>query len=435
MAKRRKSKKRSVNWKARFIALLLITIVLGAGFLFEDKINATLKLKTQTSTSTMQDADGNTVQTIDGDLKVHFINVGQGDACIVELPDDRNILIDAGENKTEVKDKIKTYINTNILDDDGSAIDYFDYCIMTHSDSDHIGSMAYLLNLFPAKVVYRPNQIANYSKNGVTYHDPALDGVEAKHKFWGEDIESKNTATYKNAIEAAYKSTSHFTPEVIVTNPLDDTQNLITSAISGIEYSIVFYSPLSPSYNDNNNYSPIMIVNYGDKSITLTGDAETKNEAEFVQAANKGEGKFSIFNDSYSVDVIKLGHHGSRTSSSEDFLEVMTTAQSRSKVFLIISCGKDNKYGHPHQEVMERAINMGFSQDRILRTDTSGDIVIGINYTNGEYTLMHGENLVTTASKSIAGVPITYREIAVAIFCFAFFVLILSPLGFKKSKR
>jgi len=178
-----------------------------------------------------------------------------------------------------------------------------------------------------------------------------------------------------------------------------------------------------------------MIVNYGDKSITLTGDAETKNEAEFVQAANKGEGKFSIFNDSYSVDVIKLGHHGSRTSSSEDFLEVMTTAQSRSKVFLIISCGKDNKYGHPHQEVMERAINMGFSQDRILRTDISGDIVIGINYTNGEYTLMHGENLVTTASKSIAGVPITYREIAVAVFCLALFALILSPLGFKKSKR
>ena len=85
----------------------------------------------------------------------------------------------------------------------------------------------------------------------------------------------------------------------------------------------MFYSPLSPSYNDNNNYSPIMIVNYGDKSITLTGDAETKNESEFVQAANKGEGKFSIFTDSYSVDVIKLGHHGSRTSSSEDFLEVM----------------------------------------------------------------------------------------------------------------
>ncbi len=427
-------KLKRTNWKLRFIALLAIAAILGVGFLFEDKINYKLKLKTESSYSAVHDSEGNVVQELDGNLKVHFVDVGQGDACIVELPDDRNILIDAGENKSYVKDKLSSYIDQNILDEDGTAINYFDFCILTHSDSDHIGSMAYVLGLYPAKTVYRPNQIASYEKNGVAYRDPAFDGAEARNRFWGEDVESKDTATYKNAIEAAYKPNSLFTPDVIVTNPYDETQNEITSARAGVEYSISFYSPLSPSYSDNNNYSPIIILNYGDKSITLTGDAEAKNEEEFVEKAEEGQGRYSIFTDAYTVDVIKLGHHGSRTSSSEEFLEVMTTAQSREKVLIIVSCGEDNKYGHPHAEVMTRLEAMGFSEDRILRTDQRGDIVVGVTYESGVYSLMYGEHLVTTAQKNIAGVPITYREIAAAIFFVALIVLILTPLGFKAKK-
>ena len=433
MAKKRKNKKRydKYHWKARFIALLVIVAIVGAGFLFEEKINYALGLKTDEVNSTLHDQDGNVIETLDGNLKVHFVDVGQGDACIVELPDDRNMLIDAGENRAEVKQKLETYINDTILDDDNTPIDYFDYCIMTHSDSDHIGSMAYIFGLFPAKTVYRPNQAANYEKNGVAYVDPAYNGRENRHRFWGSDLQSKNTATYKNAIEAAYKSNDDFTPEVIVTNPYDDTQNEITSAKAGVEYSITFYSPLSSSYSDNNNYSPIIILQYGDKSITLTGDAETKNEQEFVQKAKEGEGKYSIFTDTFTVDVIKLGHHGSGTSSTEGFLEVMTTDSSVDKVLVVISCGKDNKYGHPHTEVLDRLKDMGFSDDRILRTDLSGDIVVGVAYEEGEYTLSYGENVITTADKSIAGVPVTYREIAFAIVVLAFVFLILTPLGIK----
>ncbi|MCH5164275.1 MAG: MBL fold metallo-hydrolase [Clostridiales bacterium] len=315
-----------------------------------------------------------------GELTVHFIDVGQGDACIVELPDNRTMLIDAGENKNSVKAKLDEYITTNIKNGD-NVIEYFDYVILTHSDSDHIGSMAYVLGKYPAKTVYRPNQECTYKE----CNDHANSGEEDRNRFWGDKHGSKSTATYHNVLEAAYANSD----EVIVTNPYDNSQNKITSTNDDL-YEINFYSPLSSYYSDNNNYSPIIVIEYNGRKIVLTGDAEKENEKEFVEAVGAGiDPRYAVFDDTFCADVIKLGHHGSRTSSSEDYLNTVTKSDRRSGVFVIISCGEDNSYGHPHTEVLERLTKLGFSDDNILRTDLLSDIVITITQMDGQYVAVY----------------------------------------------
>lgn len=315
----------------------------------------------------------------DNALTLHFIDVGQGDSCIIELPDGRNMLIDAGENKDKVKEKLNSYISQNFNTKDFM----FDFVIMTHSDRDHIGSMEYVLSNYKIGTVYRPNQQCTYSG----CDDPA-NSQTGKTGFWAGGHGQKSTLVYHEALKAAYQNAK----EVIVTNPYDNTQNEIKSTNEN-KYEINFYSPLSADYSDNNNYSPIIVIEYGGKNIVLTGDAEAKNESEFVDAVKTElNERYKIFKD-FSADVIKLGHHGSKTSSSSDYLNIVTKASKRKDVFVIISCGINNQYGHPNAEVLERLANLGFDAQNILRTDVLGDIVISVEQENGQFVVKYGDKV------------------------------------------
>ena len=326
-------------------------------------------------------------------LKVHFIDVGQGDSCVIEFPDGRNMIIDAGDNKKEVKSKLKSYIDNNIRkNDEGKVV--FDYAIMTHSDSDHIGSFDTIYDNYVVKTTYRPNQKATYKD----YVDPASE-ANGDGGFWGENLGEKSTLTYKKMIASAYEKSEN----VIVTNPYSDTQNCIKYIGENIykQFEFNFYSPINSYYNDNNNYSSVMVLSYQNKNIVLTGDAEKENEKEFVNAANEGLGRYEIFKN-FGADVIKLGHHGSRTSTSADYLKIVTKNSDCSKVFAIVSAGIGNKYGHPHEETIDRLKEFGFSEDRILYTektvkDASGndvevkqDIVITVENDGSGYILKYG---------------------------------------------
>lgn len=339
------------------------------------------------------------------ELRVHFLDVGQGDCCIIEFPDGKNMIIDAGDNKSYVKNKIKTYVDDNIKRvNEGKVV--FDYAIMTHSDSDHIGSFEVVYNNYDVKTTYRPNQKA-INKKDDTYADPASLST-GDSGFWGNKVGEKDTATYRNMLKLAYEKSEN----VIVTNPYSDTQNCIKYDGEDIykKYEFNFYSPLSPYYSDNNNYSSIIVLSYQGKNIVLTGDAEKENEEEFVNAATQGIGRYAIFKD-FGADVIKLGHHGSKTSTSEAYLNIVTKNSDRSKVFAIVSAGAGNKYNHPHQETLDRLKKFGFSEDRILYTEkpvkdengnvvkdkdgnveaTKQDIVITVKNENGSYVLKYGD--------------------------------------------
>ncbi|MCI9032004.1 MAG: MBL fold metallo-hydrolase [Clostridia bacterium] len=416
--------------KKALILKLIVFAVLSAALLisliWQDKINAALGLTGVEE----NEYDGMNTDAVlsgsGGDLNLHFVDVGQGDACIVELPDGRNMLIDSGSSDRD--DKLISYIDENIKDDDGKTIGGFDIVIMTHSDEDHCGEMADVLGRFPAKeAFYRPNQEATRSG----FSDPG------KADLYG-NYNGKSTKAYAEAIGAGYAGGA----KGIVTNALDDSQNVIApeNVARGEEgyYEINFYSPVKDSYGDYNNYSPIIVLEYNDNKVALSGDAEKEAEADFVEKAKAGEGRYAAFTEEFTVQAIKLGHHGSRTSSSEDYLETMTTAASRKDVRIIISCGKDNKYGHPHAEVMERLEKMGFSDDNILRTDINGSIAMSIKFdeASGEYALFVGADVVRVdTAVGFGAVKLTWFEIVIVVIILSAIIMFVMPLLTRKRRR
>ncbi len=329
-------------------------------------------------------ADGNT-------LNVHFVDVGQGDCCIIEFPDGATAIIDGGDRGYQ--DEITEFIETNL----DSDFKYFDYCILTHPDADHCGSLDDVLNAYPARVSYRPNVRAYYAGTSTKpqYIDPA-DNLTA-------DAVQKDGETYARAVKAMYEPTAahDFTPTVLVTDPTDENQT-IKGGIGDDEYSLTFYSPLSTKYTgegDWNNYSPIMILEYRGYKFAMSGDAEERNLDEFadkVEAA-KTDGvtdKYDAFTDDYCVNVVKAGHHGSVNATTTEYLEIMTSPSAVGNTYSVISCGEGNKYKHPHAAALEKIKAVGIKEQNILRTDISGDISFSVKTDgNGNYKLYYGDDV------------------------------------------
>ena len=414
------------HWGIRIAIVLVVGVLLGVSLLFENQINLALGLekieKTEYEGTTAGDIRKKSVA---GDLNVHFVDVGQGDACIVELPDGRKMIIDGGEK--DAKDALLGYIDENITDKDGNKITYFDYAILTHTDSDHCGSLDDVLNKYPAKNFYRPNVKCNYK-----------DYVDPDASLLTSDCVSKGTAAYKDVIAAASKGKNKFGDEYKVYINSFELDPIVPDAKPGDDgyYSLSFYGPNSNSYKDWNNYSPIMILEYEGIKIALTGDCEKEGEAEFAEKAKAREGKFSVFDDNYSVDVIKAGHHGSRTSTGEAFVEAVTTAESRPNTLIVISCGLNNKYKHPHAEKLEQFKKDGFQDKNILRTDRNGTIVLSVRYNEAtsDFRLFYGADpMVKTQEKTV-----DWRYIALSIFVVVALVILVEPAitaARKKAKK
>lgn len=414
------------HWGIRIAIVLVVGVLLGVSLLFENQINLALGLekieKTEYEGTTAGDIRKKSVA---GDLNVHFVDVGQGDACIVELPDGKKMIIDGGEK--DAKDALLGYIDENITDKDGNKITYFDYAILTHTDSDHCGSLDDVLNKYPAKNFYRPNVKCNYK-----------DYVDPDASLLTSDCVSKGTAAYKDVIAAASKGKNKFGDEYKVYINSFELDPIVPDAKPGDDgyYSLSFYGPNSNSYKDWNNYSPIMILEYEGIKIALTGDCEKEGEAEFAAKAKAREGKFSVFDDNYSVDVIKAGHHGSRTSTGEAFVEAVTTAESRPNTLIVISCGLNNKYKHPHTEKLEQFKKDGFQDKNILRTDRNGTIVLSVRYNEAtsDFRLFYGADpMVKTQEKTV-----DWRYIALSIFVVVALVILVEPAitaARKKAKK
>ncbi len=321
-----------------------------------------------------------------GELKVHFVNVRQGDCIIIELPDGKNMIIDGADKKSHHRTAVMEFIDKTLPD-----LVYFDYAILTHADADHCGSLDDVLNKYPAYTVYRPNVLLKRDD----YTDPA----EAELlPYYGTAI----TAAYRDFLEAAYTPTAphDFTPNVIVTDATDDSQT-IKGGEGDNAYSLTFYSPLyseGKKYSDANDYSSIMMFEYRGFKFMLSGDAEEKNEEEFVAKVNsaKTDGvtdKYDVFDDSFNADVIKAGHHGSDTSNTQGYLDTVTTENGAASSYYVFSCDKTdgNDYDHPKQEVLDRLSAMGVPESHMLRTDIVGDITFSVRAENGEYMLYYGD--------------------------------------------
>ena len=239
----------------------------------------------------------------DSVLEIHFLDVGQGDSTLITC-DGHNMLIDAGKNDQGTE--IQSYLESK-------GITSFDYVIGTHPDSDHIGGLDVILYKFGAEQVFMPD----YAKDTRTYDDVVQ--------------------VIKN------KSLKRSQPQV------GDTYEL-----GGAEFTIT--APNDTYGNQANDYSIGLILTHGEKRFLFTGDAEEDSEADMLENGI-----------SLKADVYKAAHHGSKTASTEEFMEAVDPE------YAVISAGEGNSYGHPHAEVLNRLRSMGV---QVFRTDEQGTIVL-----------------------------------------------------------
>ena len=247
----------------------------------------------------------NNIGSPEGIMEISYLDVGQGDAAYIRV-NDYDILIDAGPKSDS--DKLIKQLEEKNIDD-------FEIIIATHPHEDHIGGMTLVLEKYDVENFYMP-KVTNTTK------------------------------TFENMMKAV--SNEGLKAKVIKEG---------TSFNLGEGVKFIAYSPMKDSYDDFNDYSPIMKLTYGNNSFIFTGDAEKIVEAEVVKK----------YSNELNADVIKFGHHGSSTSSTKEFIQAI------SPKYGIISCGVDNSYGHPHREILDIINSMGIEA---YRTDTQGQITL-----------------------------------------------------------
>ncbi len=303
-----------IKYLSFLIVFLFIFVLSGCASNIEITTTNVTKEKPQTSKNTekvvTKDKNTNTIQkeseknnsALNGNLKVHFINVGQADSILIEQGS-KYMLIDAGNNGDGKL--VKNYLLNE-------GITKLDYVIGTHPHEDHIGGLDYVINDFKIGKIYLPKV-------------------------------TSTTKTFQDVVTAMKNKGMKAT----VPKP-GETFNLGSAKCT-------ILAPNGSGYEDLNNYSVVVKLEFGSNSFLFTGDAEEISEKEML---SKG---FNV-----KADLLKVGHHGSRSSTSDEFLSKVNPK------YAVISCEIGNDYGHPHKETMDKLKNKNIP---VYRTDELGTII------------------------------------------------------------
>lgn len=239
----------------------------------------------------------------EGTLEVHYIDVGQGDATLIKCGS-HAMLIDGGNNNKGTT--VQLYLKKQ-------GVESLDYVIGTHPDADHIGGLDVIVYKYNCDTVIMPDY-------------------------------EKDTKTYQELVDVIHDK------NMKITYPVVGEQYALGEA----KFTII--APNSNSYGGNaNDYSVAILLEYGKNRFLFTGDAEEASEAEMLTNGID-----------ISADVYKVAHHGSRSASTQEFLNAVHPK------YAVISCGEGNSYGHPHAEVLNRLRSMGVE---VFRTDEQGSII------------------------------------------------------------
>lgn len=262
---------------------------------------------------------------VEGQMTVHFIDVGQADATLF-IQDGHVMLFDAAT--ANCGHDLVRYIRK-------LGINYIDVLVLSHPHNDHMGGVSEILKYIKVGVIYGPD-IFNISElDGDEWFTNMVDAVEKIHDIRNEGIP-----------EDEYTSIWHF--------PRNDKGEFAKFNIG--DAIVEFYAPLEDEYSDLNDYSICAKVTFGTVDIFLTGDATKSVEKALIEEGYD-----------LDVEVFQASHHGSSTGNSKEFLEAM------SPECIVISCGMKNKHNHPSKSVIERYEDM---QIPVYRTDESGDIIM-----------------------------------------------------------
>ncbi len=255
------------------------------------------------------------------DFSVHFIDVGQGD-CLLIRSGNISVLIDSGEK--EYSSKVIAYL-------EAQNIKKLDYIIATHPHSDHIGGLSDIIDQFPVGKIY-------------------MSGVP-------KEI-TPTTAIYENLLNTIKKN------DLKISCPnFRETLDLGKAKLE--------LFPPRKKYDNLNNCSIISKLTCGDTTFLFTGDAEKEAEQDLIKSGVD-----------LNANVLKVGHHGSGTSSSDEFLEKVYPQ------FCIISCGADNSFNHPNKSTVVR---LNKYTQNVIRTDLFGTIIIETDGKNYKYYYEKGD--------------------------------------------
>ncbi len=268
-----------------------------------------------------------TGQRADGELRLHFVDVGQGDATIIEFPDGKIALVDGGDDTEKTKTTLLRYLNA-------LQIDAIDYLIVTHTDADHCGGLDTVVKHKRIVQAFVPD---NTETVGLQYQE-----------FFKRLEKEKDCAVY----------------------------SLMRKRIRGNDGDAYTFSLLYPYATDlmddnldNNATSGVVWLEYQNTGAVLMGDAPATVETALVTQAKNGLLR-EVAPHFIGTEIIKLSHHGANTATSGTFLDYIQAKTA------VISCGENNLYGHPAKETMERLSERDI---QTYRTDTQGHIIITVN--------------------------------------------------------
>lgn len=375
MARTKTSRHGLRNLFIAIVAIVLIIVVaavilyFAAPDVFDDILGAILPDR--------NDNTGNNTVLVrgDGELQIHFMDVGQGDGILILFPDGRDMLIDCANynDSSTVRGEILDYMDDYVTDGQ------LDYLMLTHCDRDHVSFMDEVLEEYQVDNVFMPNVLATHDK-------VAEADIPQERLALFTDEDTVDTACYADFFIAALTE-----PDCTVTLNVDadeDSNSVVITdgerqsdgTYDGATYMLTFYCPTAEYYaesdlssaEEKNAISPIGVLEYNGFRIVLTGDSNEINEPTFVDRIG----------GQLDCDVLKVGHHGSETSSTEEFLDAIDCE------YAVISCNAaGNNFHHPRQTTLDRFIERDMT---VYRTDNNGNIVLTV-----------GETLTFTVEKEV----------------------------------
>ena len=262
----------------------------------------------------------------DGLLKVYFFDVGQGDAIWIEAPNGNQVLIDGGPDNSVIQKlgEVMPFYDKDI-----------DIVVSTHSDADHITGLIDVLERLEIRNIVYSNIIRSSSL----------------YDAWREAVDEEGA----NVVEPVAGKVIDLGSGVTLTmvHPAESLAGRIMPARGGS----------ASGGEKTNNESVVLMLKYGETEVLLTGDIEAKTERKII-----------LGGADIDADILKVAHHGSKTSTLAEFLYEVSPQVA------VIQVGTKNRYGHPTQEVLSRLENFGV---KLYRTDVDGGVKVisdGVNY-------------------------------------------------------